>query len=186
MFPLGTTTPTLPSLTFTKAELVYALAVLMADIPANDNQTRLELVEIRHYLNQIKDKVQQAVSDGTLERAMPIPGDGAGKDTPPNPKPAPMPSMSELRAKFPTLSEKEIREVLENAKKERLNESSSKKEPIDDASPPPYSSFIAKPKPKATATDSAQSPKFSPPPLSKSEEKQRENSRKFAEMLGQM
>lgn len=166
----------IPTLTFTKAELVYALSVLMSDIPANDNQTRLELVEIRYYLNRIKDRVEQAIADGTIERAMPSLSTDEYKATPIIPKAAPMPSMSELRAKFPTLTAEEIQETIEKAKEHSRKEEELRENP----SPlPPMPSFISKPKPEE---------KLKPPPrpLTKHEIKNRENSIKFSSLLGQM
>jgi hypothetical protein len=176
MFAHSSSETVIPTLTFTKAELVYALSVLMADIPPNDNQTRLELVEIRHYLNQIKDKVAQAVSDGTLERAMPHLDKDEHQPPPPEPQAAPMPSMSELRAKFPTLTEEEIGEVLAKAR-----ENSPKEEVSNENSPPlpPVPSFISKPK-------NEENLKPPPRPLTKQESKNRENSIKFSSLLGQV
>lgn len=172
MFSFCPTNCQIPSLTFTKAELVYALSVLTAEIPPTDNGTLLEMVELRYYLTKIKDKVAHAVADGTIGRAMALPEGEGHEDTPPKPKASPMPSMDELRVKFPTLTDEEITEVLERAKKERGKKA-------DESHLPPTSAFVAKPKVE-------EKPKTHIRPLSKQEEKNRENSRKFATMLGQV
>lgn len=176
MFTLCPTNYQIPTLTFTKAELVYALSVLTAEIPPTDNSTLLEMVELRYYLTKIKDRVAQAVADGTIGRAMALPGGGGHDDTPPTPKAAPMPSMDELRAKFPTLTDEEIAEVLNKAREEREKEEKERK--TKEPPLPPVPSFIAKPK-------EDDKPKPPPKPLTKQEEKNRENSKKFAKMLGQ-
>ena len=174
MFPVLSDT-TIPSLTFTKAELVYALSVLMPDIPANDNHTLLELVELRFYLNRIKEKVAQAASNGMLERAMPLPDNEVCKDTPPEPKAAPMPTMSELRTRFPTLSEEEIQEVLEKAKENSINgKEVSNKNPIHLT---PTYSFIVKPR-------NDEKSESSPILLTKQDIKNREQAKKFSQLLG--
>lgn len=176
MFTYASSDTIIPSLTFTKAELVYAITVLMPDIPLNDNQTKLELVELRYFLNKIKDRVAIAASDGSLERAMVLSNEEMHKDILPKTKAAPMPSMSELQAKFPTLTAEEIQETIEKA-----NEDSRKEEELREIpSPlPPKPSFISKPK--------EENEESTPPkkPMTKEEERKRENSRKFAKMLGQ-
>lgn len=177
MFTYISSETIIPSLSFTKAELAYVLSVLTPDIPVNDNLTRLELVEIRHYLNQIKDIVAKAASDGSLERAIVRPSDNLHKeDVSPKSETAPMPSMSELRAKFPTLTEEEIGEVLAKARENSPKEEASN----GNSSPlPPMPSFISKPKKE-------ENPKPPPRPLTKQEAKNRENSIKFSSLLGQV
>lgn len=164
----------LPSLTFTKAELVYALSVLMADIPPTDNSTRLELVEIRHYLNQIKDRIALALTDGTIARAMASSKGKPDKDIPPKPQEPTMPSMSELKAQFPSLSEAEIKEVLAQARADRLKREEEERK----KAPPPQPSFIAK------HTTEEEMLAAQRPPLTAELLKDKENSQKFAQMLG--
>lgn len=168
MFQYSSNDTVIPTLTFTKAELAYVLAFLTSNISLTDNSSQIEMVEVRHFLNLNRDRVDKTVRDGSLLRSI-SPQTASetpkGKDVPPeNGKPH-MPSMSELKASFPTLSEEEIRDILEKAKSEQSI--------VPQQSPP---SFIKK---------------TSRPPLveiemphSKEEEKKRENSRKFASMLG--
>ena len=70
MFNYSSSETVIPTLSFTKAELIYAVSVLLEEIPDTDNSTRIEMVEVRHYLNQIKDKVSMALTDGAIGRAM--------------------------------------------------------------------------------------------------------------------
>ena len=175
MFNIAPDNALIPTLTFTKAELAYVLAFLTGELSPLDNYSRIEMVEIRHYLNQIKDTVARAAADGTLGRAVSLSEGEGHKDIPPPPKAAPMPSMSELRAQFPTLSDDEIREVLSKAQNDRRREDETRRG--KETPPPPAPSFIAKP----NAYEILKPP---PKPLSKREEKDRENSVKFAEMLG--
>ena len=175
MFSFSPSNYQIPTLTFTKAELVYVLSVLTAEIPPTDNTTKLEMVEIRYYLNKIKGTVAQAVADGTLGQAMRLPDKGEGEDTTPKPKAAPMPSMAELRGQFPNLTEDEITEVFKKVKEERMRESAKA---AQETSPPPAPSFIA----KQQQEDEIFAP--SPKPLTEQEEQDRKNSKKFAAMLG--
>ena len=177
MFSFCPTNYQIPTLTFTKAELVYALSVLMADISPTDNSTRLEMVEVRYYLNKIKDRVEQAAADGTLERAMRLSDERKGEDTTPRLKAAPMPSMAELRERFPNLTEDEIKEVFNRVREERQRDEEKQKER---EAPTPISTFIAEPPKEETA------PQPTPKPMTIQEEKNRENSRKFANMLGSL
>lgn len=175
MFNFSTSDDIIPTLTFTKAELVYAVAILLADLSPTDNSTRVEMVEIRHYMNQIKDRVAQAIADGTIGAVLSRQNEKAVIDTPSKTQEATPPSMAELRQRFPSLSEEEIKEILSKAKAERQKEADEKKK---DAPPPP--SFIAKPD---------ESEKWKPSegkPLTPEDEKRRENSRKFAQMLGSL
>lgn len=178
MFAYASSDTVIPSLTFTKAELVYAVAVLMADLSPLDNSTKIEMVEVRHYLNQIKGKVAQALSDGTIGRAMANPDALPDKDTVPKPKEPRMPSMDELRRQFPNLSEEEIKEVLAKAKAERAkNEEEERK-----SQKPPLPSFVAKPH----VVTEAEMLAATAPPLTEKQKQDRENSRKFASMLGSL
>lgn len=168
----------IPSLTFTKAELIYAITVLMPEISPTDNSTRIEMVELRHYLNLIKDKVDLALADGTIGRLLANTSEKSDKDTVPKPQEPTMPSMAELRRQFPSLSEDEIKEVIENAKSERkkLEEEERMSKP---PSPP---SFIAKD--HIVTEDEMLSSTV--PTLTDKQEQDRENSRKFASMLGSL
>ena len=176
MFAYASSDIVIPSLTFTKAELVYAVAVLMADLSPLDNSTKIEMVEVRHYLNQIKGKVAQALSDGTIGRAMANPDALPDKDTVPKPQGPRMPSMDELRRRFPNLSEEEIKEVLEKAKAEQ-EKKAMEEQKTRPTSPP---SFIAKPH----VVTEAEMLAATAPPLTEKQKQDRENSRKFASMLG--
>ena len=176
MFSYSSSDVVIPSLVFTKAELVYAISVLMAEMPPDDNTTGIEMVEIRHYLNLIKDRVALAASDGTLRRALAASADETGKDTQQGSKASPAPSMEDLRREFPNLMDFEIVEVIETAKKERREEDRKMRDE-EAAKLPPKPSFIAKPvEAKATVAPPEQQP-------AKSSE-DRENSEKFAKMLG--
>ena len=141
MFNFCSSDTVIPSLTFTKAELVYAMTILMADIPPTDHSTRIEMVELRHYLNQIKDKVALAAVDGTLRGGMAASEAKGVEVSPQDEKNAPMPSMSELRAQFPTLTDVEFNEVVSKARKERMKEEDRKRASLP---APPHPSFVAK------------------------------------------
>lgn len=176
MFEYSSSDTVIPSLTFTKAELVYAISVLMAEIAPTDNSTPIEMVEVRHYLSLIKDKVATALADGTIGRAMASPDIAKGTDAPDNPQEPRVPSMSELRRQFPNLSEEEIKDVLEKAKHEQEKHESKEK----NKSQPPPPSFIAKPH----IVTEEEMLAATAPPLTDKQEHDRENSRKFASMLG--
>jgi len=167
----------IPTLTFTKAELIYLISVLLKDVRDTDNSTRIELVEVRHYMNQIKDRVALALADGTIGRVLAHSEPKTIDDASKKPQEPVAPSMAELRQKFPSLSEEEIKEILDKAKEERQRERENEQEKM----PPAPPSFIA----KTIEKDS------SPPPnetasLDSEEKKRRENSRKFVKMLGSL
>lgn len=164
MFNFCSTDTIIPSLTFTKAELVYAMTFLMADIPPSDHSTRIEMVELRHYLNQIKDKVALAAVDGTLRGGMAASAAEGVEVSPQDEKTAPVPSMSELRTQFPTLTDEEFNEVVTKAQKERMQEEKRKRAMLPDNPPP---SFIAK---ENTTTLEVS--------------KSKKNSQRFAQLLG--
>lgn len=172
MFNYSSSSTIIPSLVFTKAELVYAVSILLANIPPTDNETRIEMVELRHYLTLIKDRVAKAAQDGTLKRAMAASSQDIGNDTPQTTKAAQMPSIDELRLKFPTLSDEEILEVLGNERKEAIGEKREKPN-----SPPPPPSFIARP----IADERPTTPQI---PMTKKQIADKENSRKFSLLLG--
>lgn len=176
MFSYSSSDAVIPSLVFTKAELAYALSVLTAEIAPDDNSTGIEMVELRHYLNLIKDRVAIAASDGSLRSAVgPLPKKeaAAGND---DGKPFPAPSMVDLRREFPHLSDREIMEVLEGVRKSNGKEEERKEQREEAPTLPPMPSFVAKPKGKA--------PMAAVNPPTKEEESNAENSEKFARMLG--
>ena len=169
MFSYSNNIEVLPTLTFTRAELVYALTHLLSNINDNDNSTRLEMVELRHYLNLVRNEVEAAARKRELSLgSIPCQRPDNGKDG----MKGRQPDMAELKKKFPSLTEEEIRAVIAKARQEAEKEEADKRK---DAPPPPPS-FIAKSevmldsRPKAILT-----PK---------EEKDRENSREFANLLG--
>ena len=172
MFNYSSSDSVIPSLVFTKAELVYAVAFLLSELSPADNETRIEMVELRHYLTQIRDKVMQASFDGTLKGVLAASGAETGKDAPPTPKTAPAPSLDELRLKFPSLTDEEIQDVLSKVADERKREDDKKKNNM-----PPPPSFVARPK----AIEQHDSPQN---PMTKKQMEDRANSRKFATMLG--
>lgn len=176
MFPYSSSETVIPTLTFTKAELVYAIAKLLQGVPDTDNSTRIEMVELRHYLNQIKDRVLLALEDGTIGRAMVHSHQESKEDAINQEKRPEPPSMAVLKGQFPNLSEDEIKEVLEKAKSEQMKMSEGKRE----QAPPPPPSFIAN-----NIQEEIQKPVV-PLPLSPKEKKDRENSRKFAQMLSSL
>ena len=164
----------IPSLTFTKAELVYALSVLMGDISPTDNETVIEMVELRFYLNKIKERIALAASNGTLRRAMPHSSKKEGECIPSEPEAAEapsLPSMSELREQFPSLTDEEITEILANAREEREKEEAERKKNEPPPAPEPPSFVVKKALPKEN-------------PKTPEEEKRRENAKRFAELLG--
>ena len=95
MFSFVPVDSVIPSLIFTKAELVYALTQLLDNIPNTDNSTRIEMVELRHYLNLIKDRVLLALADGTIRRGTMLSGEKQVEDTPKVEKQLEGPSMAE-------------------------------------------------------------------------------------------
>ena len=174
MFAHCPTDAVIPSLTFTKAELVYVLSTLLTDVADTDNSTRIALVEVRHYLNQIQDRVSLALSDGTIGRAMVHFSEKPIGDTKKQEKQPELPSMADLKRRFPTLSEDEIREVLDKAREEQKR----KEEEERKNAPPPPPSFIAKP------IKEEQKEPIMQPILTPQEKKNMENSKKFAQLLG--
>ena len=175
MFSYSSDTSVIPSLTFSKAELLYAALFLLKDISNSDTSTQIEMVEMRHYLNQIKDKVLLAAYNGSLN--------DIGIETPPEPKTPPeakktaIPPMSELKAKFPTLSEEEIREIFEKAQKEREKEEAKKMAEKKPEPPPPQSFVITDSSRVGFSANNSQ-------PTKPTNQKEKENSQKFASLLG--
>ena len=167
----------IPSLHFTKAELAYFISVLTPSVSVTDDFTLFDLVEVRHYLNLVKDKIAMSISDGTLKKAMSgieTKKGGTDKqeqqDEEPQKKEA-FPSMAELRQKFPSLTEAEIMEVIgkvkaDKEKKELETMLSKSTEPE-----PPKPSFLAKNRESNSFT------------TNETTIQSRENSRRFASML---
>ena len=176
MFNYSSSDAVIPSLVFTKAELVYAISVLTANISPDDNSTGIEMVEIRHYLNLIKDRVALAASDGTLRKVVVATADETGNDTKSGGGIALAPSMDELRLMFPHLSNDEIREVLSNVADER-EEAEEKKINVSTYRLPPSPSFIAR-------QGEMEKPETMTAPMTKKQMTDKENSRKFCNMLG--
>ena len=112
MFSFVPADSVIPSLLFTKAELVYAVSVVLADLKDTDDHTKIEMVEMRHFLNQIKDKVVMAAHNGEL-KAPSFHCGQFGKDEPRQERKPP--SISELKVQFPTLSEQEIKEIIDKS-----------------------------------------------------------------------
>ena len=180
MFAYSSDTSVIPSLSFSKAELAYALFVLMKDIPLSNTSTGIELVEVRHYLNQIGDKVLLSTHDGTLKQAVAESiGIGAGvkDEESDNKKSKPyVPTMEELKRQFPNLSESEISDILESAKQEQRKKDEEEREKN---TPPPVPSFRVKPKPDGTGSpvpEATQKPSVSEDDIDESE--------RFARLLG--
>lgn len=165
----------IPSLTFTKAELVYSLAFLLRGIQDTDNSTRIEMVELRHYLNQIKDKIALSITDGTIVRAMTLSDELALPDMVVKQEKADPPSIEELKARFPNLSETEIQEVIDRARDERMR----KEEMENKILPPKPPSFIAKKVPVISNEKMK-------PIMTAKEKHDLENSIKFSKLLGEL
>ena len=176
MFAYSSSETVIPSLVFTKAELVYALTQLLDNIPNTDNSTRIEMVELRHYLNLIKDNVLLALADGTIRRGTTLSGEKHVEDTPKVEKRPEGPSIADLKRQFPNLSEEEIREVLDKAREEQRRKAEEERK--NAPAPPP--SFIAKPE------EVEEGKPIDKPVLTPQAKKDRENSKKFAQMLGAM
>lgn len=98
---------------FTKAELIYIVTVVLADLKPTDDHTKIEMVELRHYINQIRDKVVMAAHSGELKNPSTDSPQKKKED-----KPSKLPSVKELKEKFPNLTEVEIAEIIVNAKAE--------------------------------------------------------------------
>ena len=164
-----TTEDLIPSLHFTKAELAYVLAVLTPSVSPTDDFTKMDMLEIRHYINLIKDKVAMSISDGSLKKALaalvpPVKADlqivataasGNGKEAPSqegvengDSTEERFPTMDELKKKFPSLTVAEIREIVGKVKAERERKELAamlEKTEERNATPPPPS-FIVQPK----------------------------------------
>jgi hypothetical protein len=124
IFPTDSVTPTLM---FTKAELVYIVTVILADLKPTDDHTKIEMVELRHYINQIRDKVVMAAHSGELKNPSTDAPQKKKED-----KPSKLPSVKELKEKFPNLTEVEIAEIIVNAKAEMESKHSDVSSEEDD------------------------------------------------------
>ena len=175
MFTYSSSEAVIPSLTFTKAELLYAISCLLKDIPDNDNSTKIEMVEVRHYLNLNQGEVSKALSEGTISRPLEHSEDKKVESTDTETEAATMPSMGDLKRQFPNLSEEEIKEIIEKARIER--ESHKEEKEIKSPTLPQPPSFVAKP------IEESENP-IMKQKLSPKELKDIENSKKFASMLG--
>lgn len=113
-----------PSLKFTKAELVYIVSVILAELKPTDDHVQVEMVELRHYLNQIRDKVVMAAHSGDL----PAVGFNIETNTVVSSEKKHIPSIKELKEKFPSLSEEEIEEIINTAKDRKDEEPSLSQE----------------------------------------------------------
>ncbi len=174
MFSYSDSTEVLPSLTFTRAELVFALTRLLNGIGDNDNSTRIEMVELRHYLNLVKEDVDRASRSGELSLSNNL-QDKGNQSNQTDAKSKKVPSMDELKRQFPSLTEAEIMSVIEKAREDTAKEDEKKRKEKGEVKPPP--SFIAK-----------SEVEINPQPvnavLSEKEKKDKEDSKKFAGMLG--
>lgn len=181
MFPFPESDTTVPSLVFTKAELIYALLVLTPDISPEDNATKIEMVELRHYLNLIKDRIAKAISDGTLRQAMATSSPRAIDNDAVRPSDAtPKPTIDELRRRFPMLTQGEIEEIISNARGDRSGSEAEVHSGGDSQKEAVQSSFVVK-SPSQKGSTSATLPSR---PLSDKSRRDMENARKFASLLG--
>ena len=174
MFTYSYSNAVIPTLTFTKAELVYTLITLLKSIPPTDDTTPIEMVEVRHFLNQNRDLIAASIKNGSIAAAMPFEDNSKATTTPAAANasaPSKMPSMRELQKQFPSLSEEEIKSILADSEKE------SAKNNHTSISIPNVSTFIGEEKPKPVTP-------FPKDNLSKEEQKNKDNSEKFASMLG--
>lgn len=182
MFTYSSSDTVIPTLTFSKAELVYLLKFLINNIPNSNTSTQIEMVEVRHYLNQIKERVLKAAYDGELKDIVSASPqtqtqtlNNAQSPSPPQKReqvPS-LPSLKELKEKFPTLTEDEIKGILKETQHEREMQKAKEEAEAKSQIPKPPS-FIAR-------EDDSGSPSN---PISDYNKEQRENSQKFASMLG--
>ena len=170
-----------PSVSFTKAELAYAIFILMDDIPITNNSTKMELLELRHYLNQIKEYVALSTHDGTLIKAAKTALQGFGEQIPYNEPTEPekplLPSLTALKSQFPTLTEDEIQEIISKNREEQEKEVKEKESKM----PPPLPKGLIK-KPFAHLVDKRLDPVEQI--VSTPEKQEESNTKKFATMLG--
>ena len=112
----------IPTLKFTKAELVYIVQKLTTDLSTRDTTTMLEMVELRHYCNLIKKEITEAAKKGELD-IIPKPKEKAfTKD--PDSKPI---TFERLQKEFPNLTAEEIRDILDTARHEQQKDKRNSK-----------------------------------------------------------
>lgn len=174
MFSYSSMPEVLPSLTFTKAELVYALTRLLKDVDNNDNSTKIELVELRHYLNLIKDDISSAAIRRELSLGKQSPTPTAPPTVVKEEPKKPIPSMAELKKQFPSLAEDEIKSIIANVRREAEKERRQQEEHLP---PPPPPNFIA-------ASEDDLTPLNDKAIATPHDDKDRENAQKFASLLG--
>lgn len=146
----------IPTLKFTKAELVYIVQKLTADLSTRDNTTTLEMVELRHYCNLIKKDIDESAKKGELDIISKPKGSPFTKD--PNSKPI---TFEQLQKEFPSLTAEEIRDILDTARQEQKKEKTSRK--------------VQEPPKFYTKQEQTQT---------KEEKEKAENARKFESLLG--
>ena len=184
MFEYSTSDTVIPTLSFTKAELAYAIFVLMKDLSVTDTTTKIEMVEVRHYLNQIGDKVLMSTHDGSLKNSI---SESIGLETKKEDgnlkeEKNKMPSIEELKKQFPTLSEEEIKEVLNTV---RIEQQIAAKEGEKKDDIPEKSSFFAKPKiPHEGSEMVSHETNENGPTAAMTVDRDKETSEKFARLLG--
>lgn len=110
MFSFTTSETIIPTLKFTKAELLYVATHMMQEVDIKDQESVIDMVEARYYLNRIRSEVSQAIYKGVLEGGVEV--HKGNKKTPQKPH---LPSVSELSKQFPYLTEKEILEIISAA-----------------------------------------------------------------------
>ena len=112
----------IPTLKFTKAELVYIVQKLTADLSTRDNATLLEMVELRHYCNLIKKEINDSAKKGELDIIQKPKEKCHAKD--PNSRPI---TQEQLQKEFPSLTLEEIKDILETARHEEGHENTTQK-----------------------------------------------------------
>lgn len=175
----------LPSLIFTKAELVHIVTNLLTQIDDNDNETRLEMVEMRHYCNEIKAEIAALAASRALsckvDKDLPI-KEEKPVETPSTPSPKPIPTLTELHKQFPTLSLAEIKDILAKAKEEQEHSKTDTKDKGQKAAPIKVPTFIAKS--EEELYPDAKPIKASPLKVKTAKDlADEENTRKFVELL---
>lgn len=176
MFPLTDNGETPPSLVFTKAELLYFFHFVLPSIKDEAYNSQIDMVEVKHYLSQLKDNISLALADGSLERAVSHSSPPPDKSTPKQEEAPKPPSIADLKAQFPNLSEEEIKDILNT---ERTAQALSQKQPSTPPPPPPPPSFSPK---QITPIKLPHSEPIVP--ITPQQKKDRENSIQFASMLG--
>lgn len=175
-----------PSLIFTKAELVHIVTNLLTQIDDNDNETRLEMVEMRHYCNEIKAEIAALAASRALscktDETLSI-KEEKPVETPSGTTPKPVPTLAELHRQFPTLSLAEIKDILDKAKEEQERLKAETKDKGQKVSPIKMPNFIAKS--EEELYPNAKPPKDAPPKVKTAKDlADEENTRKFVELLG--